>query len=340
MSDATQPRSLVKKIAEVMLAVGGVPKTGYNSFHKYSYAKETDILDAVRDELAKRHVILVPSVESFEIRDVATQKGVDRLTSVLMRFTAMDGESGETFAFGMLGQGQDPGDKGAYKAETGAEKYAVKKLFMLGDDESDPEADAKTDESHAKKSKAAPAPKADALPKLTPQADVTKMVTAFAGLGVTPEALATRLGHPLTEVTHAEFADMRKFFDEKRKAATETAEAKALRLEQEAAEKGIADEAAKPKTFFDEKPKPPPVDSPVKADSVERTKVFAGFVDRIRAAATVEELIQVGAVYGAANLAPSDLKALQRTYGDRLLILQDAAKESKRPRIPVTDVPA
>lgn len=189
-------RTLVKKLAEVMKAVGGVPKKGYNAFHKYNYAREADILDAVRDELAKRHVILVPSVESYELRDVKTQKGEDRLTSVLMRFTAMDGESGESFSFGMLGQGQDPGDKGAYKAETGAEKYAVKKLFMLGDEEADPEADTKTDEAHAKKTeKPKPPPvKVDARGE-TPAAPTERDVALASGVATTNWS---ELGEPLT----------------------------------------------------------------------------------------------------------------------------------------------
>lgn len=186
-------RSLVRKIAEVMKAVGGVPKKGYNSFHKYAYATEADILDAVRDELATRHCILVPSVESYEIRDVKTQKGEDRLTTILMNFTAMDGESGESFKFGMLGQGQDPGDKGAYKAETGAEKYAIKKLFLLGDHEADPEADTKTDEAHAKAKKPTPS-KPDARGE-TPAKPTEREVAVTTG-EATPRW--SDLGEPLT----------------------------------------------------------------------------------------------------------------------------------------------
>lgn len=190
-----EARSLVKKIAEVMKAVGGVPKRGYNSFHKYHYATEADILDAVRDELAKRHCILVPSVESYEIRDVTTQKGQDRLTSVLMRFTAMDGETGESFTFGMLGQGQDPGDKGAYKAETGAEKYAVKKLFLLGDNEADPEHDSNEPSKPAK-----PAPKPKPVPVdargETPAKPNEREVATSSGM---PTKNWSELGEPLTD---------------------------------------------------------------------------------------------------------------------------------------------
>lgn len=130
-------RSLVKKLAEVMAVVERVAKNGRNEHHKYDYTLEGDILEAVRGELAKRSVILVPSTTAVDVKDVVTAgQKAERLTTMTVCFTAMDGDSGEAFSFNMVGQGQDPGDKGAYKASTGAEKYAVMKLFMIptGDD--------------------------------------------------------------------------------------------------------------------------------------------------------------------------------------------------------------
>lgn len=315
MESATQSRSLVKKIAEVMKAVGGVPKRGYNSFHKYHYATEADILDAVRSELASRHCILVPSVESFEIRDVATQKGVDRLTSVLMRFTAMDGETGESFTFGMLGQGQDPGDKGAYKAETGAEKYAVKKLFMLGDD-ADPEGDGKTDEAHAKPPKAATKP---ATPK---PVDHSKLVAAFAGLGIPRGHLEDRIGKPLTEATEADIASLRKLHAEKKALAALTPEKEAERLEQEKAESAIAAE----KAFKDAKNSSPMADAAPLSKQQQINAVFDPLMKRIKAANSKQEAALVLAEAGAQKiLAPLDIKALTRAMADRCLILDNAA---------------
>ena len=63
------PRSLIRKLTEVMAAVGRVPKRGRNDFHKYDYATEADIVDAIRGELASRGVMLIP-----EILDVTRER--------------------------------------------------------------------------------------------------------------------------------------------------------------------------------------------------------------------------------------------------------------------------
>jgi hypothetical protein len=52
----------------------------------------------------------------------------------------------------MIGEGQDAGDKGPYKAMTGAQKYALMKTFMIptGDD---PEADEDVDKRNSEEQK-------------------------------------------------------------------------------------------------------------------------------------------------------------------------------------------
>lgn len=136
MSDT--PKTLVAKLAAVMAVVERVPKNGYNDFHRYRYAMEADIVAVVRQELASRHVMLVPSVESMQ-REPVGEKG-QILTTLTMTFTFLDGESGETLTRSWIGAGTDKEDKGAYKAMTGGEKYFLLKTFLMptGDD---PEAD-------------------------------------------------------------------------------------------------------------------------------------------------------------------------------------------------------
>src|SRR5688572_13128409 len=60
MSETSGTKSLVTKLAEVMALVHRVPKRGRNEFHKYDYATEADIVEAVRGGLAERGVLLVP----------------------------------------------------------------------------------------------------------------------------------------------------------------------------------------------------------------------------------------------------------------------------------------
>lgn len=126
--------SLVKKLVEVMACIDRIPKSGHNNFHDYDYTTEADVLEAVRGELAKRCVFIVPSViDSKEIG--VGQKGM-RVFTLRMRLTAHDGETGEQLSWDMYGQGSDSLDKGAFKAITGAMKYGLLKPFLVptGDD--------------------------------------------------------------------------------------------------------------------------------------------------------------------------------------------------------------
>jgi ERF superfamily protein len=127
-------RNLVQKLAFVMAAVERVPKLGFNSFHNYKYARESDLTDAVRANLAKQGVMLIPSVEKIEWREVQTKGGTERVATLTVRFTVTDGI--DKLEFNIIGEGQDKGDKATYKAMTGAMKYALLKLFLIptGDD--------------------------------------------------------------------------------------------------------------------------------------------------------------------------------------------------------------
>lgn len=130
-------KSLVKKLAEVMGEVERVSKSGRNDFHRYDYATEADIVASVRGAMAKRSLMLMPSVEHTEWKEIPRKNGgADRLATLTVLFTVLDGDSGEQMSFRVLGEGQDAGDKATYKALTGATKYALLKLFLIptGDD--------------------------------------------------------------------------------------------------------------------------------------------------------------------------------------------------------------
>jgi hypothetical protein len=66
------------------------------------------------------------------------------LLTLRFTWTLTDGETGETLSFQSIGTGADSGDKAAYKAATGALKYALLTGFLIptGDD---PESDIATD---------------------------------------------------------------------------------------------------------------------------------------------------------------------------------------------------
>jgi ERF superfamily len=127
----TDYQDLVSKIAAIVKKVGWVEKTGHNDFHNYDYVTEADIVATLRDHLADAGVIMIPQLEKITIKTL--DKGVLATVKVVYVFTDGKGQFFVTAA----GMGYDtPGDKAAYKAMTGAEKYALKQLFLIptGDD--------------------------------------------------------------------------------------------------------------------------------------------------------------------------------------------------------------
>lgn len=126
--------SLVKKLVEIMGEVERIPKRGFNTFHQYAYATEADIAEALRSEMAKRGVLLLPSITG-ETRHPVGEKG-SVLTVLEMEMEFFDSETGETIKKPWRGYGTDKEDKGGYKAMTGGEKYFLLKSFLMptGDD--------------------------------------------------------------------------------------------------------------------------------------------------------------------------------------------------------------
>lgn len=141
--------SLYAKLAAVMQEIGYVKKAGRNTFHGYDYVTEADLVDAVREKLAARNVVVIPSLSGIDERGVTNAKGkASTVTTARVAFTFCDGDSGQTHTAEWAGAGDDPADKGLYKAYTGAVKYFLMKSFLIptGDD---PEADEGTDKRSA-----------------------------------------------------------------------------------------------------------------------------------------------------------------------------------------------
>ena len=139
----TQPVKLAAKIAKVMEAVGYVAKTGTNSAQGYKFVQASAVADKVREQLTKLNVSMTPTAIDV-ISEGLTPSGKQTLLTLRFTWTLTDGDSGETISFQSVGTGADSGDKAAYKAATGALKYALLTGFLIptGDD---PEADAATD---------------------------------------------------------------------------------------------------------------------------------------------------------------------------------------------------
>lgn len=121
----------------VMEACGYVQKTGKNQFHGYKYAGEADLLDKLRPAMVHHGLLLLPSGKSVTGPDEHGN------VTVAIEYTLAhrDGDiwPEKLVAFGCgndRAKNGSVGDKGVYKALTGANKYLLFKLFQIetGDD--------------------------------------------------------------------------------------------------------------------------------------------------------------------------------------------------------------
>lgn len=123
---------LTKKLCEVGQALTWVKKRGKNTFHGYNYATEADLVLAIRLELYKRNIFLLPNVVESKREGYTDEKQKrQNLVELIIEWTWIDGDTGERLASRMPGAGEDRGDKGTYKAITGSEKYLLLKTFLI-----------------------------------------------------------------------------------------------------------------------------------------------------------------------------------------------------------------
>lgn len=335
-----KPVSLVRKLCNVMGAIDRVAKTGHNAFHKYDYATESDITAAVRGFMASEGVFMITTIAKIDWEMVETRSDKrERFCTISAHFIFYDADSPEKIEFDGVGQGQDPGDKAAFKALTGAVKYGLLKSFLIptGNDpeEASPESGNVIDVA-AVKAKAERA------------AGLQRMQEAFAAIGVSPAQLDAMAGGPLANIDNATWTRLRKEYDATkaknaalagaRDPVPHTASAE-MRAQIDAHQERLASPLK-----ADEKPIREPTDaelaaerearkreSPVEPEQVARNVTFANFVQQVRDAESVEAVTLIGAAGQAAKLPPGDLKALLRQCTDRILILKD------KKRVPIQD---
>jgi len=121
----------------VMAKVTYVQKGSENKFHGYKYVSEGDLLEKLRPALIEEGLILIPSVEMVRPMDEHGNTVVDMRYEIVHK----DGDFWPHL-IRISGCGNDRakngsvGDKGIYKAITGANKYFLFKLFQIetGDD--------------------------------------------------------------------------------------------------------------------------------------------------------------------------------------------------------------
>lgn len=183
--------AVAKKVVAIMGELETLRMKGRNEFHKYNYARDEDIADALRPLMHRHGLACMPTVEDFR-RD-------GDIVTLLINFRFIDADTGDMIECRVYGEGQDKGDKGTYKAMTGATKYALLKTFHLSASD-DPEAS--MDQTPAQRTGAvqrargnAPSQSAPVAPPANPALDGlrTEVSALSHELGTSPAAVLKRL---------------------------------------------------------------------------------------------------------------------------------------------------
>jgi ERF superfamily len=161
-----------------------VAKTGRNNFHNYAYATEADVVESVRPHMIENGLMLIPHVDTVN-------QDAHGNVHIIVNYRLYH-VSGDFIEFNIASSGNDKnkngvGDKGIYKALTGASKYAILKLFNLATGD-DPENDSKQNNNHVNNDDDLPP-----LPKLKKNGDdwasVLKVIKTCADMAQSKEEL-------------------------------------------------------------------------------------------------------------------------------------------------------
>jgi len=109
-----------------------ISKDGMNAYQRYSYVTESRIKEVLQPLLKKHGILFLINVENQETIQLDKQI----LTLIRVKYQFIDAETGEKIEGTFCSQGADIGDKGIFKAVTGAVKYILMNIFLVasGDD--------------------------------------------------------------------------------------------------------------------------------------------------------------------------------------------------------------
>jgi len=146
--------SIYKKLHTIQSKVKGLSKD--KKGHNYNYVTGNKLLSFIKPLMEENNLILKQEILSIdnERMDYKTKYGEksEILTKVMMRFTWIDCETGETDVNLFGANGQNDWEKGLGSALTYAERYFLLKYFHISTDEDD------VDNPDRKKEKAIQAP--------------------------------------------------------------------------------------------------------------------------------------------------------------------------------------
>ncbi len=119
-------------IAAASAEIRSIQKSGWNDFHKYRYPTDNDIMSAVRGPMAAQGLVMTcVEVSQRSVEVAQTKRGNENRVTAQYTFHVRVAESDEVMPVVVWAGGADAGEKGDFKALTGAKKYALSLVFAL-----------------------------------------------------------------------------------------------------------------------------------------------------------------------------------------------------------------
>ncbi len=133
--------NIYQKLIEVRKSVPGLSKDKENKFFKFAYVSSSQTLAAVRSEMDKQQLLLIPAIIKHETRDHTTKQGGHQFyTELTLEYKWVNAENPtESILCPWAGIGLDESEKGIGKACTYSEKYFLLKFFNVPTDKDDPD---------------------------------------------------------------------------------------------------------------------------------------------------------------------------------------------------------
>lgn len=145
--------NVFQRLSLAMGLIGGLKQTGTNTHFDYKFYQEKEVSSRVQAALVQAGIFAIPDIVKIDYYDPLSRerttwnKPPGIITRVHIEYTFYNiDDPKDLVKFNFHGEGQDPADKGLYKALTGLHKYMQLRLFNVGTGH-DPEADSRTDES-------------------------------------------------------------------------------------------------------------------------------------------------------------------------------------------------
>ncbi len=134
-----ETKNIYQKLLKIQKAIKGLSKD--KKSHNFEYVTGNKLLSFIKPLMDENGILLKQEITSIENtrQDYKTKYGEksEILTKVMMRFTWIDVETGETDVNEFGANGQNDWDKGVGSALTYGERYFLLKYFHIATDEDD-----------------------------------------------------------------------------------------------------------------------------------------------------------------------------------------------------------